>query len=88
MELTRKQLTCLIGTILLTIICGFKYILQYMNWLLNDSKIPLFMLWMLIISIVTMTLILLSEIHIKNDSNTKVKEKLQNENSYRLCNEQ
>ena len=88
MELTRKQLTCLVSTILLIIICGFKYIIQYINWLLNDSKIPSFMLWMLIISIITMILILLSEIHIKNDSNTKVKEKLQNENSYRLCNEQ
>lgn len=46
-------------------VCNMNHVIAYASWLINDSKIPTFMLWMLIISTVAMLIILISEIRIK-----------------------
>ena len=87
MELTKKQLTCLICTFVVCIVCGYKVITDYITWLVIESQIPSFMLIMIIGSVIIMTITLISEIHIITEDNVEVKEELHNEIPNRLCNE-
>lgn len=87
MELTKRQLIMLIGLPLWFMVCNINHVITYVNWLINDSKIPTFMLVMIIASMIIMTITLISEIHIKTEDNVEVKEELHNEIPNRLCNE-
>lgn len=87
MELTKKQLTYLICTFVICIVCGYKVITDYITWLVIESQIPSFMLIMIIGSVIIMTITLISEIHIITEDNVEVKEELHNEIPNGLCNE-
>ena len=86
MELTKRQLIMLIGLPLCFMVCNINHVIAYASWLINDSKIPTFMLIMIIASMIIMIIALISEIHIKIEDNVKVKEELHSEIPNRLCN--
>lgn len=87
MELTKRQLIMLIGLPLWFMVCNINHVITYVSWLVNDSKIPTFMIIMIIVSMIIMTITLISEIHIKIEGNIKVKEKSYSEIPNRFCNE-